>query len=185
VVSRLPNRCRPRDGKVSFNLNHHEDVIRVDIGKRGKMTLVNPQRKHQWISLDGIVFPVGGKVSQPLTLSNGWTPTGAGARAPGVAQQGSFCVLTGTASAPESGTPVLGSLPPECRPQAGSLSFTVNHDAGSETIQVLPTGDVQWVKADAESTPGTTGFSLDGIHFVADAAYAQRQAALRTAQGRS
>merc|ERR1712100_557751 len=68
-ITRLPPNCRPNK-RLIFNLNNHENTLRVDVLPNGQIHKVAGIFRHGWLSLDGIVFAVRDRVG--LTLENRW-----------------------------------------------------------------------------------------------------------------
>ena len=68
-ITTLPPNCRPNK-RLVFNLNNHENTIRVDVLPSGQVRKVAGAWKHGWLSLDGIFFTV--IAGRTTMLQNGW-----------------------------------------------------------------------------------------------------------------
>jgi len=70
--------CRPRDGRLIFSANNHENVARVDIAPGGEVIFSGGSHNHHWVNFDGMVWTATGGKS--LSLQNGWANYGYGYR---------------------------------------------------------------------------------------------------------
>jgi len=55
-IATLPTEFRP-SRRLIFNVNHHK-TTRIDVDTNGRISRVAGGTDHNWISLDGISFPV-------------------------------------------------------------------------------------------------------------------------------
>merc|ERR1711974_318694 len=63
TVAQLPSCCRPNKILI-FNVNNHEGSSRVDVYPNGNIVWKAGGRRHAWLSLSGIVFPLPTKVEE-------------------------------------------------------------------------------------------------------------------------
>ena len=70
LLMTLPSDCRPNK-RVIFNLNNHQNPLRVDVNTNGQVQYVAGTWQHGWISLDGIQFAT--RNQKALAVHNGWT----------------------------------------------------------------------------------------------------------------
>lgn len=147
--------CRP-DKRLVFSLNHHEFSFRVDVLPSGEGHYVAGNKFHPWISLSGLIF--FNSCTDKLTLSSGWRPFSDSYRTPCYVIHRTMCVLSGMARAQEWSADI-GEVPAFCRP-AQRLIFNVNADDNSQRIDILPSGQIQWVDGKK------SWISFDGIRYV-------------------
>jgi hypothetical protein len=161
-VATLPHECRPMDGRLIFNLNHHQYSGRVDVLREGEIHYVQNWGSYNWISLAGIGFYVE-SASNALELAGGFGRYGNGYRAPSWQKDDSnVCAVSGLLT--YSGYGPVATLPLECRPKH-RLVFSTNLHQYSERVDVLPSGQIVWVGG----TMAHGWLSLDGLVFVTDA----------------
>eukprot|EP01006_Ploeotia_vitrea_P035382 TRINITY_DN65862_c9_g1_i1.p2 TRINITY_DN65862_c9_g1~~TRINITY_DN65862_c9_g1_i1.p2 ORF type:complete len:624 (-),score=307.06 TRINITY_DN65862_c9_g1_i1:137-1954(-) len=165
AVARVPSRCRPRDGRLIFNVNHHIDTIRLDLLPNGVLYWVNKQGGHSfpwnWLSLSSLGW--FNRSPARIRLFNGWRPYSHGYRKPSYRKQGSMCVLSGLLRGNRWGS-WMGRLPGHCRPATGRLIFMVNNHGGryrAARIDVMRNGYFRW--SGGQRSHGWV--SLDGIKF--------------------
>jgi hypothetical protein len=65
----LPSYCRPNK-RVIFNLNNHQNTIRVDVLRNGQVHRVAGRWQHGWLNLDGIQFAT--RSQRGVSLRSGW-----------------------------------------------------------------------------------------------------------------
>ena len=58
TVCYLPEDCRPKNTLI-FSLNHHNSIMRFDVGSDGAVFYQAGNKSYDWISLDGIHFFAG------------------------------------------------------------------------------------------------------------------------------
>ena len=154
----LSENCRPKK-QLIFNLNNHASTARVDVFPNGEIHWVAGGQDHAWISLDGVAFST--EDGEPLALTNGWSNYDAGYRAASVERVGNLCVVSGLIKSGSWGA--LAMLPEECRP-SGRLIFNLNNHASTARVDVLPSGEIQWVAGGQDHA----WISLSGITFAVD-----------------
>ena len=119
-----------KDGRLIFNLNHHDRTFRVDVLGNGEIHYVAGRRRFSWISLDGIAFFVE-SASQPLELAKTWTPYKGAYRVPSFRRSSNLCVLSGiVGGGPDQ---FIGVVPEECHPY-NQLSFFTSHNTLSRCV---------------------------------------------------
>ena len=157
----LPSDCRPRDGHIRFNVNHHRHRAELYLNTNGHLYIhwTSPHTA-KWFSLDGIAFMTESK-SQPLEMASGYSHYGYGWRIPSYQKQGHLCVVAGLARGSIDGLVTI--LPSECRPHK-TLVFWTGHYDRTLRIDVHPSGQLKFVSG--KSRHGW--ISLDGISFVAN-----------------
>jgi len=139
LIGTLPPGCRPKDGRIVFNANHHEVTLRIDITTNGEIQYVAGPRKYAWISLEGLGFMVESS-SQPIELAKSWVPYKGAYRVPSFKRNANLCVLSGVATGgPDA---IIGVVPEECRPYNRLIFFT-NHNQYTHRIDVLPDGRIK------------------------------------------
>merc|ERR1712110_880082 len=75
----LPTDCRPNK-RVIFNLNNHQNTLRVDVLTNGQVHYVSGTWLHGWLNLDGIQFAVANQ--KALATHSGWVGYGHGYGSP-------------------------------------------------------------------------------------------------------
>lgn len=160
-VGTLPRDCRPLDGRLIFNLNHHVISARVDVLREGEIHYVTNVGSYNWLSLTGIGFYVESATNQ-LDMAPGWGQYGNGYRRPSWQLDSSrVCAVSGLAT--YAGQGHVATLPAECRPK-NRLVFSTNLHQHSERVDVFPDGKIMWIAG----TEAHGWLSLDGIVFVTD-----------------
>lgn len=159
-IARLPAECSPTDGSLVFNAASDAQMHRVDIRPDGSIYYVNSahgnQPKHPFIALNFAFFPE--MMNNPLTLTSNYAPHGQRLRVPSFKLEGNLCVISGVATG--DGSKVLAHLPPLCRPKK-QLSFTVNHLAYTQRIDVTSEGEIHFLGPRRQAL-----VALDGISFL-------------------
>jgi len=166
----LPPACRPADGRLVFSLNGGSASHRVDVLKDGSVRWVIGNRKQPVLSLNGIAFFTHS--SRPIQLLNGLTRYANDYRTPTWNKKGRFCVVSGLVHFPKPLHSSIGKLPPPCRP-AAKISFHVNSHDRYARVDVLPSGDMEFVSHNI-----TAGFLLSRRHSL----HHQRNQRTQTAQ---
>lgn len=182
ILARLPSSCRP-DTRLVYNVNHNRISHRVDVLPSGELVWVGGQKEVVWLALDGLAFFQNS--GSPLELRFGYAPVAEGYRAPSFRLQGAFCALSGSlyqkypldAADPSANrTALVAKLPAPCRPAGGRLVFFTAAESKVFRVDILPNGELQWpggVKVENLANPLV--LTLDGISFVADPQYEQKE----------
>merc|ERR550517_2275093 len=139
-IAQLPVECRPATKRLIFNLNNHGKTARVDVETNGKVVWVAGGQDHGWVSLTGIVFPVGGN-SETLQLTNGWQNYGGIWGTPTYTLASGLCIVDGLVKSGSWGD--IAQLPVECRPTK-RLIFNLNNHEKTARVDVEPNGNVVW-----------------------------------------
>lgn len=158
-IATLSKECRPKDGRLVFDVNHGDYTHRVDVELSGQLTWVVGNRQHRYLSLDGIMFvPAVGK---KLVLETGSKAFGQGFREPSAYKLGkNLCLLSGLLTS--NGNEVVAKVPAECRPHASRLVFSVARQHGSHRVAIEPSGEVKWLLP----RRAAVWLSLDGVRYV-------------------
>jgi len=170
---RVEERCWPFDGKVSFAVNNHKGVTRLDVAKRGAVTFGAGDKDHGWTSFDGMLW-IPGSEGRSLHLSPQWKAASGGEeRTPKLSKSGHVCVLSGAAEPQLGGAgdqSLIAKLPHSCRPHRRTI-FAAYGDTGTVRVDVLPSGEVRLVAKGA--LPSRV--SLSNIHFVSHPSFRPRK----------
>jgi len=165
--ARLPRHCRPDSRLVFETVSDRGAITRIDIDRLGRVSVAGGSRTTPWITLDGIAFKIAGYSSTPLKLHGYWraAPKASKLAAPSIRKEGELCVASGLVHLPNFNTkqwnPLIATLPAECRPRDGDLTFAVNSDGFSQRVSVRTNGDIVW-----RAGNNRLGWlSLDGISF--------------------
>merc|ERR1712086_869932 len=72
LLATLPAQCRPKKS-LAFMLNHHYDIMRVNVHPDGTVMWAAGSTKHRWVSLSGITFSTSPHHAK-MKMENGWIP---------------------------------------------------------------------------------------------------------------
>jgi len=140
-ITTLPPICRPNK-RLIFNLNNHENTIRVDVLPNGQVRKVAGRWKYGWLSLSGIVIATKGR--KRLALQNKWKNYGGSyGSITYTRSKGGICEVEGLARGTKFGQP-FATLPKSCRPKK-RLIFNLNNHQLTARVDVLRNGRIVWV----------------------------------------
>jgi hypothetical protein len=158
-LATLPVGCRPNK-RVIFNLNNHQNTLRVDALPNGQVHFVAGRWQHGWINLDGIQFAV--RHHKAVQLHNAWKAYGHSYKAPTYTKQGRICEVEGLIRGGHWGR-AMAVLPVGCRPKK-RLIFNLNNHAKPCRVDVQTNGHVTWHAGGRDHH----WVSLGGIMFATD-----------------
>lgn len=157
LMGTLPKECWP-ESTLSFSVNHHDRMNYILITNEGKIEYPSGQRRHSWVSFEGIHYYVksftkpdveGADVPQmengkALKLLHGAKPYGEGFQAPSYVVSNGLCVLSGKIMASDHRI-VYTVLPEECRPERRH-SFAL-YSGHIMRIDVTAEGEVKFINS--------------------------------------
>ena len=159
IIATLPDGFRPAK-RLIFKTNAHEDTVRIDVLTDGRVALISTNRKHDWLSLDGIVFTVG--AYKPLRAAQGRA-----IGSPGwggdvqVFKSGNRIVLKGEALRRNQVDKFdVAILPKGMRP-TNRLIFNVVRPGSKSRVDILPNGKICW-----DFRGSVNRLNLTGVSFV-------------------
>jgi hypothetical protein len=135
----LPTDCRPNK-RVIFNLNNHQNTLRVDVLTNGQVHYVSGTWHHGWLNLDGIQFAVANQ--KALATHSGWVGYGHGYGSPTYTKTNVVCEVEGLVRGGHWGHNMV-VLPTNCRPKK-RLIFNMNNHAKPARVDVQTNGAVTW-----------------------------------------
>jgi hypothetical protein len=138
-LATLPADCRPNK-RVIFNLNNHQNTLRVDVLRNGQVHYVAGTWHHGWLNLDGIQFATRGQ--RGLPVRGGWRGYGGSYSNPTYTKTGVVCEIEGLMRGGRWGHSMV-QLPGNCRPKQ-RLIFNMNNHARSARVDVQTNGQVTW-----------------------------------------
>jgi hypothetical protein len=138
-LTTLPAGCRPNK-RVIFNLNNHQNSLRVDVLPNGQVHYVAGHWRHGWINLDGIQFSV--RHHKGVGLHNGWRAYGGSYKSPTYTKYGHICEVEGLIKGGHWHR-AMAVLPGHCRPKK-RLIFNLNNHAKPCRVDVHTNGHVTW-----------------------------------------
>merc|ERR1712070_21597 len=164
LLATLPPECRPKKS-LAFGLNHHFDMMRVNVHPDGTVMWGAGSTKHNWVSLSGITFSTSPHHAK-MRMMNGWMSFDE-EKYPyaNFVVENRLCVLGGFIFAGKFD--VIAVLPPQCRP-IGQKVF--NAPTGPDLdklarVNIYPDGRIVWTGGQ-QTDPF---LSLNGIMFAAQA----------------
>jgi hypothetical protein len=155
----LPSYCRPNK-RVIFNLNNHQNTIRVDVLPNGQVHRVAGRWQHGWINLDGIQLATSGH--RGVSLRSGWRAYGGSYGSPTYTRTGIVCEVEGLIRSGHWGRS-MAHLPGSCRPKK-RLIFNLNNHGKTARVDVQTNGHVTWHAGGRDHH----WISLGGIMFAVD-----------------
>ncbi len=156
---KLPQDCRPKDGRLIFSLDQYQYSVRVDVNVDGSVVFVEGSKSLRWISLDGITFSTE-QSANILNLQKGWKAYDAKTyRTPSFVRIDDICIVSG--SAVTTGNGFLAVLPVSCRPKK-TVVFGLAEGIVSRRFELSVDGKLNWIGA----SNNNGWISLDGIRFV-------------------
>merc|ERR1711988_1037479 len=158
-LATLPSNCRP-DKRLIFNLNNNEHTTRVDVTTDGGIHFIDGGKSHAWLSMTGIMFPVGSLGQHSLSLVNRWQAYGHGYGSPTYTIKNGMCEVNGLIKGNHYGH-IASVGNSNCWPRR-RLIFNMNHNGGVARIDFLTNGQIHW----AGGTKGSW-ISLSGIQIPA------------------
>jgi hypothetical protein len=159
-LTTLPVGCRPNK-RIIFNLNNHQNTLRVDVLVNGQVHRVAGTFQHGWINLDGIQFSV--RDHKPVALHNGWGNYGHDYKTATYTKYSHICEVEGLIKGSKWGH-AMAVLPSNCRPRK-RLIFNLNNHAKTCRVDVQTNGHVTWHAGGRDHS----WVSLGGIMFATDA----------------
>lgn len=168
---RVPDSCKPYNGRAVFSVNNNEWNTRWDILPSGQVTFSGGYASYRWTSLDGIIWTGKGAEGEDIELLNGFVNYANGFRNAKFVRVGRVCSLSGLVEAggrrASPGQPyhVVGRLPASCRPKKRVVLAVPHNDKYRLRVDVQPDG---MIILPGQFRPGGSWFSLEGAHFVAD-----------------
>jgi hypothetical protein len=159
-LTTLPVGCRPNK-RIIFNLNNHQNTLRVDVLVNGQVHRVAGTFQHGWINLDGIQFSV--RDHKPVALHNGWGNYGHDYKTATYTKYSHICEVEGLIKGSQWGH-AMAVLPSDCRPRK-RLIFNLNNHAKTCRVDVQTNGHVTWHAGGRDHS----WVSLGGIMFATDA----------------
>jgi len=135
----LPSDCRPNK-RVIFNLNNHQNTLRVDVLTNGQVHYVSGTWHHGWLNLDGIHFAVANQ--KALATHSGWVAYGHSYGSPTYTKSNVVCEVEGLIRGGHWGHNMV-VLPADCRPKK-RLIFNMNNHAKTARVDVQTNGAVTW-----------------------------------------
>jgi hypothetical protein len=135
----LPTDCRPNK-RVIFNVNNHQNTLRVDVLTNGQVHYVSGTWHHGWLNLDGIQFAVANQ--KALATHSRWVGYGHGYGSPTYTKSGDVCEVEGLVRGGHWHHSMV-VLPTCCRPKK-RLIFNMNNHAKTARVDVHTNGAVIW-----------------------------------------
>lgn len=156
-IAKLPQKCRPAE-RLVFDLHiSRASTARYDVLANGDIRWCGGAARDggksgHWVPLDGVVFPVAGKVEElRIPLNPPWVDYGRSGYQGGRyhVTKGGMCALSGLVrtsdwKASTMKNPIF-TLGPECRPHGGRMVFSVNQHDHSFRIDILPNGEGRFI----------------------------------------
>merc|ERR1712139_136568 len=158
-LTTLPHGCRPNK-RIIFNLNNHQNTLRVDVLSNGQVHYVAGRWQHGWINLDGIQFAVSHRHS--VRLASNWRAYGHSYGHPTYTKTGHICEVEGLIRSGHWGH-AMAVLPGNCRPRK-RLIFNLNNHGKPARVDVQTNGHVTWHAGGRDHH----WISLGGIMFATD-----------------
>jgi len=162
VFAAVPDRCQPKDGRLIFSANNHEQISRVDVTPEGAVVYSGGYQNHGWVNFDGMIWANHG--GKPVVLGHSWENYGHGYRGASVRKIGKLCVVSGLVKSGNWNNRVVGQLPVWCRPFKRQI-FGGNVHISSARVDVTRGGKIIYIA----NKQHWEWLSLSNIHFVADA----------------
>jgi len=141
-VGTLPEDCRPRGGRLIFNVLKGGQVARLDITADGSMLIefTSPAAIDRWLTFDGMYFNVQANGLPGFDLMHGWVNYENSyrftqANLHKIANK-EFCLISGLVRGSNDGVP-LARVPTECRQRDGHITFGTNNHNGVSSIDVM------------------------------------------------
>ena len=159
IIDILPGAQRP-DRRLIFTANGHGQPARVDVFANGVVRWVTGNKKHNWVSLGNIQYPL--KTGKKLGLAGGCSKHSKMYRDPSYSQSGKTVMLSGLLKC-KIGTKarLLATLPKGARPSK-RLIFNANAHEASARVDIRKNGRIEWTSGGGKKHGWV---SLDGLVF--------------------
>lgn len=181
VMATLPADCRPRFRQVWSRANgagtNNGFLFRLDVGSNGDVQWIGapPQfdqaSSGNWISLDGIIFPLQDRALTTLPPINNWINVASHDGFGGLAYyvRGDQVIFTGVvqhSNLIQSHKGQLASLPSDIRPVSGGLIFATAVGSNMAQVQVNRDGNLNVATLTGSGNDvGGAFLSVDGVAY--------------------
>ncbi len=166
-LASVPRNCCPRSRRSFITIATNASITRVDVLPNCELSYGGGSSDGGWVSLDGIGYSVPSKHASgsTLVLEDAWENFGAPYSKALFRVNGAYCALSGLIRVVNSNMTAWSSLiltlPLDCRPLDGDLSFMVGMHTSPQQVDVKKDGRVFWQGGNREKM----FLSLDGISF--------------------
>ena len=165
VVATYPSECAPKYRSIFDAATTQMSTTRID-AYGSQLIMSGGSSRTGYAVFSGIVFPRKGASTKAVPLTAQWMGYGSVYGSANYIKQGHICVLNGLAKNRGGRNYItrqawIGTVPAECRPKGGTLTFHVSHHSYSSRVDILTNGRIVW-KA---GTLRHNWISLSGIQY--------------------